>query len=211
MSSAPAVAQQSWVVGISGASGMPYALRLLEVLSALVAKLHVIITPSGQRVLLEECGIQCGLSKLQAGALFPEGSPAASASNIIFHHPNDIAAPIASGSTPFEGMVVIPCSMDTLGALACGLSQNLLQRAADVTLKEGRRLLLVPRETPLTALHLENMLKLARLGVRIVPAMPGFYHRPDSLAQLVDMQVMKVLDQMGIPNALVQRWHERKV
>ena len=103
-------------------------------------------------------------------------------------------------------MVIVPCTMGTLAAVANGICDNLVQRAADVTLKEGRKLIMVPRETPLSAIHLENMLKLSRAGVRMVPAMPGFYHQPQSIDQLVDMMVMKILDQMGIHRDLVQRW-----
>jgi 4-hydroxy-3-polyprenylbenzoate decarboxylase len=125
---------------------------------------------------------------------------------IHLHNFHDFTAPIASGSYPTEGMVVIPCSMGTLGAIASGLSQNLIHRAADCTIKEGRKLILVPRETPLSAIHLENMLKLARLGVRIVPAMPAFYSGQQSVQELIDFMVGKTLDQMGIPHALYPRW-----
>jgi 4-hydroxy-3-polyprenylbenzoate decarboxylase len=122
------------------------------------------------------------------------------------HDFHDFTAPIASGSYPTEGMVIIPCSMGTLGAIASGLSQNLIHRAADCTMKEGRKLIIVPRETPLSAIHLENMLKLSRLGVRIVPAMPAFYSGQQSVQELVDFMVGKVLDQMGVTHALYPRW-----
>ncbi len=125
---------------------------------------------------------------------------------VHLHDFKDFTAPIASGSYPTEGMIVIPCSMGTLGAIASGLSQNLIHRAADCTIKEGRKLILVPRETPLSAIHLENMLKLSRLGVRIVPAMPAFYSGQQSIQEIVDFLVGKVLDQMGIPHALFPRW-----
>ncbi len=194
---------QRWVVGISGASGMKYALRLLNVLSLEVAEVHVVFSEPALRVLGEEEGISLSFARLNARALLGEERP-----NIYFYNPRDIGAAIASGSTLFDGMVVVPCSMGTLGAIAHGVSQNLLHRAADVTLKERRRLVLVPRETPLSEVHLRNMLLLAKMGVAIVPAMPGFYHQPASLADLVDMMVMKILDQMGVPNNLVKRWGE---
>ena len=120
--------------------------------------------------------------------------------------PKDFTAPIASGSYPTQGMIVIPCSMGTLGAIAAGVSQNLIHRAADCTLKEGRKLVMVPRETPLNAIHLENMLKLSRLGVRIVPAMPGFYSGAKSLEDMIDFMVGKVLDQFEFEHALYPRW-----
>ena len=119
---------------------------------------------------------------------------------------DDFFAPVASGSSAPDAMVVCPCSMGSLGRIAAGLSSSLLERVADVMLKEGRPLLLVPRETPLSAIHLENMLKLARLGVRIVPPMPAFYHHPQSLDDLVDFVVGKVLDQLGVEHRLFKRW-----
>ena len=122
------------------------------------------------------------------------------------HDFHDFTAPVASGSYPTEGMVIIPCSMGTLGAVASGLSQNLIHRAADCTLKEGRKLILVPREMPLSAIHLENMLKLSRLGVKIVPPMPAFYSGQQKISDLVDFVVGKVLDQMGVTHALYPRW-----
>lgn len=119
---------------------------------------------------------------------------------------DNLAAKPASGSHPQEGMVVVPCSMGTLGAIAAGLSTNLIQRAADVTLKEGRRLVLVPRETPYNSIHLENMLRLTNAGARIMPASPGFYHRPQTIEGLVDHFVFRILDHLGIPHAGTTRW-----
>ena len=141
-----------------------------------------------------------------------EAAAAANAYEIsrILYNVKDIGARIASGSALFSGMVVVPCSMGTLGAISSGLCQNLIHRAADVTLKEGRKLILVPRETPLSAIHLENMLKLSRIGAVILPAMPGFYHQPVAISDLVDMLVMKILDQMGLSSNLVTRWKEHE-
>lgn len=195
-----------WVVALTGASGMRYGLRLLQVASKLVNELHVVISEAGLRVLNDEDGVKCSFAKLSPTALFGEQRE-----NVFFYNPNNIGATIASGSMLCEGMVVIPCSMSTLAAIATGNSQNLVHRAADVTLKEGRKLIIVPRETPLSAIHLEHMLKLARLGVSVVPAMPGFYHQPQSVQEIVDMLVMKVLDQMGIESSLVRRWGEQQV
>jgi 4-hydroxy-3-polyprenylbenzoate decarboxylase len=122
------------------------------------------------------------------------------------YSPKDFTAAIASGSYPTAGMVIVPCSMGTLGAVANGLSQNLIHRAADCILKEGRRLVIVPRETPLSAIHLENMLKLARLGARVVPAMPGFYSGAQSISDIIDFMTGKILDQLEISHALYPRW-----
>ena len=189
------------IVGVSGASGMRYALRTIEVLSENCSEVHVVFSEAALRVLREEEGIKVRALKPNQAALFGREM-----SNLVFHDPRDIGASIASGSKLFDGMVIVPCSMSTLGAIANGMPSNLLQRCADVTIKEGRRLVMVPRETPLSALHLENMLKLARIGVRMLPAMPGFYHQPKIIDDLVDMMVMKILDQLGLHCDLVKRW-----
>lgn len=194
---------RSWIVGVTGASGVQYAIRLIQTLVEHRVDLHLVFSEAALRVLQDELGIKSSQAKL-SDVLFESGLP----KNVHLYNPKDIGAAIASGTFPVEGMVIIPCSMGTLGAIAHGLSENLLHRAADVTLKEGRRLILVPRETPVSAIHLENMLKLSRLGVRIAPAMPGFYHRPTSVDDVVDMMVMKVLDQMDMKISLVKRWEE---
>jgi 4-hydroxy-3-polyprenylbenzoate decarboxylase len=194
---------QVWVVGITGASGVRYALRLLQVLPSLVGEVHAIFSEAALRVLHDEEGISINGSSLSLERL--GGAPA---TNVTFYNPRDIGARVASGSMLTTGMVVIPCSMATLGAIAHGIPNHLVHRAADVTMKEGRKLILVPRETPLSPIHLENMLKLSRYGVRIVPAMPGFYHRPESVDDMVDQFVMKVLDSMGVEHDLGKRWKE---
>lgn len=194
-----------WVFALTGASGMRYALRLLDVAQQHLGEVHVVISEAGLRVLREEEDIKCSFGSLDAKTLIGR-----SADNFYFYNPRDIGAKIASGSALFDGMVISPCSMGTMAAVANGISENLVHRAADVCLKENRRLIIMPRETPLSAIHLENMLKLSRAGARIVPAMPGFYHRPESLEEVIDMMAMKILDQMGIhEHGLAERWKER--
>ena len=153
--------------------------------------MHAVITDSGQRVLDYECGVTMEELSRRVDVLYPN---------------TDVGAAIASGSFRMDAMVVLPCSMKTAGAIAHGVTDDLLTRAADVTLKEGRRLLLVPRETPVHEIHLENLLRLARAGAVIMPAAPGFYHRPETLDDLVNMMVGKILDRLGIEAELFTRW-----
>ena len=192
-----------WIVGITGASGIRFAARLIQVLNQTGRRIHLIISEPARLTMKEELGLTlpslsaedfCKIFQIENAAL------------IEVHHPKDFTAPVASGSYPVEGMVIIPCSMGTLGAVANGLSQNLIHRAADCIIKESRRLVLVPRETPFSALHLENMLKLARLGIRIVPPIPGFYSGEKTIEDVVDFVVGKVLDQMDVTHALFPRW-----
>jgi 4-hydroxy-3-polyprenylbenzoate decarboxylase len=200
-----ASAPKRWVVGITGASGAVYGVTLCRRLLEAGFQLHLVLTDAGWRVLKEELGWD---ATRRADALRSAFGDAVSDGRLVYHPLGDIGAGIASGSFRSEGMVVIPCSMGSLSAIANGSSTNLLTRAADVMMKEGRPLLLVPRETPLNAIHLENMLKLARLGVRIIPAMPAFYHGPQSLDDLVAFMVGKVMDNMGVSNNLFNRWGE---
>lgn len=179
------------IVGITGASGSIYGIRLIEVLKAVGCEIHAVISESGWQVLEYECGLTKSDMKTRVDVL---------------HDVNNIAASIASGSFRTDAMIIVPCSMRTLGGIANGIADSLLLRAADVVLKEGRPLLLVPRETPLNAIHLENMLKLARIGVKIIPASPGFYHRPKNLDSLVDMMVGKICDMLNIEHSLFERW-----
>jgi len=181
------------VVGISGASGVIYGVRLLEVLKKKNIETYLVITPLAEKILEQE-------TNLKKQKLI----------KIATHHYeiNDLSAPIASGSFLTQGMIVIPCSMKTLTGIACGYSDNLLLRAADVTLKEKRHLVIVPRETPLRKVHLENMVKLAGEGAFIVPAMPGFYYNPETLDDIINHIVGKVLDILGIDNNLYQRWNK---
>lgn len=179
------------IVGITGASGAIYSIRLLEVLKAAGCETHCVVSEAGWQVLEYECNITKQDIMDRVSCL---------------HDVHNIAASIASGSFKTEAMVVVPCSMGTLGAISNGISNNLLVRAADVMLKEGRKLILVPRETPFNAIHLGNMLKLAQLGVRIVPACPGFYHRPANLEEVIDMMVGKICDAIGVEHELFTRW-----
>ncbi len=197
--------EQTWIVGVTGASGVRYAVRLLEVLPPLIGHLHVVFSDAALRVLHDEEG-----KAINAASLSMEKLTDTSPRNVTFYNSRDIGARIASGSMLATGMVVIPCSMATLGAIAHGIPSHLVHRAADVTMKEGRKLILVPRETPLSPIHLRNMLTLSELGVTIVPAMPGFYHRPESVEDMVDQFVMKVLDSMGIVHSLGRRWKEKE-
>ncbi|GEM_PF-74654 len=192
---------KKWIVGVSGSSGMPYALRVIDFLSDQGYQVHVVFSEAALRVLHEEMEIKCSQSTLSAKNLFHSDRD-----NITFYNPKDIGAWFASGSALFEGMVILPCSMATLGMIANGCGHNLIHRAADVCIKESRKLVIVPRETPLSSIHLENMLRLTNLGVKMVPAMPGFYHKPVSLSDLIDMMAMKILDTMGVSNEMSQRW-----
>jgi len=194
---------RGWVVGISGASGVAYGVRLVERLLDMGLPVHLVISDAGWRVLKDELGWDASKRSAALEAAFG-GRKAA-----YRYYPNqDIGAAVASGTFRVEGMAVVPCSMGTLAAIAHGLSDNLLERAADVTLKEGRRLVLVPRETPLNTIHLQNMLTLSQMGVRIVPASPGFYNRPQTMDELIDFLVGKTLDVMGIDHELYKRWGE---
>lgn len=192
------------IVGITGASAGIYGVRLLEILTKHEdIEVHLTISASGARALFEELQIEIDLNNFQLESLIGVSSP-----RVIYHHESDIAAPIASGSFRTEGMIVVPCSMGSVASIANGMSRNLIQRAADVCIKEKRRLVLVPRETPLSPIHLENMLKLSRLGVCVLPAMPGFYHFPKNVDDLLNFIITKILDQFGIDTGLIQRWKE---
>ena len=179
------------VVGITGATGSIFGVRLLEVMREVKIETHLVMSKWGARTALHETGrSQEAINALASHA----------------YNPNDQGAAISSGSFLTEGMVIAPCSMRTLGAIATGQGEHLVHRAADVILKERRKLVLVVRESPLHEIHLENMLKLSRMGVTILPPMPGFYNHPKSVEQLVDHIVMRILDQFGIKTELSERW-----
>lgn len=194
-------------LAITGASGAPYALRLLEVLLGAGREVWLMVSEAAQVVLPLETGLQLPSQPAEAEALLAERFAVRPGQLRVFGR-RQWLAPVASGSSAPAAMVVCPCSTGTLAAIAAGSSDNLIERAADVVLKEQRRLILVVRESPLSPIHLENMLRLARLGVVVMPASPGFYHRPERLEQLVDFLVARILDHLGIEHGLAQRWGE---
>ena len=194
------------VVAITGASGAVYAVRLLEVLVESGREVHLLISPSGAAVVKQELDRAVSLEKFDPRALLPAAAGEKALGHIRYFHHADFLAPAASGSFLSGGMIVCPCSGGTLSAIACGASNNLIHRAADVHLKERRKLILVPRETPLSLVHLDNMRRAAEAGAVILPAMPGWYHGVQSLQDLVDFVVARILDQLGVPHELMQRW-----
>lgn len=197
-------------VALTGASGMPYGLRLIEALLGAGARVYLLYSQAAQIVARQELELTLPARAGEAAAWLGERYQARPGQLVGFGR-EEWFAPVASGSNPPDAMVVCPCSMGTLAAIAAGLSDNLIERAADVVLKEGRRLVLVPRETPFSTLHLENMLRLSRLGAVILPPSPAFYHHPQDIADLVDFVVARILDQLRIPHALGPRWGEDRV
>ncbi len=192
------------IVGITGASGVIYGVRLLEVLTQLDAyEIHLTISDSGSRALWEELQIRVDLDNFNLESLLSDSSD-----RVVYHHQSDIAASIASGSFRTEGMIIAPCSMGTVGSIATGISRNLIHRAADVCIKERHKLVILPRETPLSSIHLENMLKLSQLGVVVLPAMPGYYHFPKTVDDMINFVITKLLDQFEIDTGLIQRWKD---
>lgn len=183
--------------GITGASGAPYAVRVLRALNEAAVPVRLIVSSYGLRLLTEESGID-GIDALRAAT--------GDWSRVEFYDSLDRGATPASGSAPSRGMLVCPCSMGTLASIAAGTSRNLVERAADVALKERRPLVLVPRETPLSLIHLENMTRLTRAGATIMPAAPGFYHRPRSIDDLVDFMAARILDHLGVEHTVGRRW-----
>ncbi len=185
------------IFGITGASGAPYAVRLLRALNDSGTPVRLIVSGYGLRLLAEETELQ-GVDGLR--------SATGDWSRVELYDSLDRGATPASGSAPSRGMVVCPCSMGTLASIAAGTSRNLVERAADVALKERRQLILVPRETPFSLIHLENMTRLTRAGATILPAAPGFYHKPKSIGDLVDFVVARILDHLGIEHEVGRRW-----
>lgn len=217
------------VLALTGASGAIYGVRLLEVLLAAGSTVHLLISPAAKRVFYEELGLTLDLDQFdldqilptdmqpdsRVARLRPATSPHGSSifsdsgfprGGVVYHHFQDWGAAVASGSFQTDGMVICPCSMGTLASLAQGMSSNLIHRAADVHLKERRKLIVVPRETPLGSIQLENMKKLSDAGGVILPAMPGFYHSPLTIHDLVDFVVSRICDQLGLEVDLVRRW-----
>jgi len=200
------MAASDLVLAMTGASGAPYGARLLEVLLRAGRTVHLTMSPSGAEVLRQEMDRTVNLMKFRLTDLL--GEPAPGPGQVVYHHYNDFNAGIASGSFLTAGMVVCPCSMGTAAAIAHGLSQNLIHRAADVHLKERRRLVLVPRETPMHLIQLRNLATCAEAGAVVLPAMPAFYTKPKSLDDMIDFIVGRICDQLGVEHHLLHRWSE---
>ncbi len=215
------------VLAITGASGAIYAVRLLQVLLGAVRQVHLTISPAAVLVLRQELGVDVDLDRFEPRRLLfaadsreraqlppaiaealADLAPSDARGQIVYHHFQNLMAPIASGSFLTDGMVICPCSGSTLGAVVHGTGENLIHRAASVHLKERRRLIVVPRETPLSTIQLDNMRRAAEAGAVMLPAMPGFYHGVTSIRDLVDFVVARICDQLGVERDLMRRWGE---
>ena len=203
------MSEKTVTLALTGASGLAYGLRLLECLLAQGAHVRLLASQAAHVVAAQELGLTLPARPVEMENWLRERYPNQPGTLRVFGR-EDWFSPVASGSGASDAMVVCPCSMGALAAIAQGLSDNLIERAADVMIKENRKLILVPRETPFSALHLENMLKLSRLGVVILPANPGFYHHPQRIEDLIDFIVARILDQLGMQNDLIPGWGEAK-
>jgi len=199
---------QTVCLALTGASGMPYGLRLLECLLAAGCRVQLLYSQAAQIVARQEMDFELPSRPVEARTALLARFNVAHPENLQVYGREEWFAPVASGSNPPDAMIVCPCTMGTLASIAQGLSDNLIERAADVVLKEGRKLVLVPRETPFSAIHLENMLRLSRAGAVILPPSPGFYQHPQSVQDIVDFVVARVLDQIGVGHTLMRRWGE---
>lgn len=196
-----------YVLGIAGASGTPYARRVLKEMLGAGHDVKAVITDAGRKVLaVEEDLVLTGNTEADTPTLLEWANVPDFAGTFELYHHKDVAAPIASGSFAVDGMVVVPCSGGTLGRIAHGISNGLLERAADVCLKERRRLVLVPREMPLSLIHLRNMTAVTEAGAIVLPASPGFYHNPKSIDDLVDMVAGRILASLGIDSKVMKTW-----
>jgi 4-hydroxy-3-polyprenylbenzoate decarboxylase len=196
-------------LALSGASGMAYGLRLLECLLAADIDVNLLVSHAAHLVTKQELGVALPARASDLESQLSESLDTRDGQLRVYGR-EDWNAPVASGSNPADAMVICPCSMGTLAAIAHGTSDNLIERAADVMLKEQKKLILVPREAPFSTLHLENMLKLSRMNAVILPANPGFYHRPQSVEDIIDFIVARILDQLGVEHALMERWGEAR-
>lgn len=187
---------KKFIVGITGASGSIYGIRLVEELLKNNMQVHLVISDNGRKIIESEIGEDADIFFYRLRDTY---------SNLIIHDFNNLSSSIASGSFKTNGMIIMPCSMATLGEIAMGISKNLLGRSADVCLKERRKLIIVPRETPLNNIHLRNMLYLSEAGAEILPAMPGFYQKPETIIDMVDFVVSKALDALGVKNNLLKK------
>src|SRR5437764_1060505 len=204
------MAASDLVLAMTGASGAPYGVRLLEVLLRAGRTVHLTLSPAGADVVQQELDRRVRLDQFALADLLGEAARAVPAGQVRYHDYRDFRAGIASGSFLTAGMVVCPCSMGTAAAIAHGLSQNLIHRAADVHLKERRRLILVPRETPLSLVQLRNLTACVEAGAVVLPAMPAFYTKPKTLQDAVDFVVARICDQLGIEHRLLRRWGEQR-
>lgn len=194
-------------LALTGASGMAYGIRLLEILLAQGVRVYLLYSKVAQVVAQQELKLALPSRAKEVEAFFGRHFNVAEGQLRVFGR-EEWFAPVASGSNPADSMVICPCTMGTLAAIAAGMNQKLIERAADVMLKENRKLILVPREMPFSAIHLENMLKLARSGAVILPANPGFYHHPENLQDIIDFVVARILDHLNIAHTLLPRWGE---
>lgn len=194
-------------LALTGASGMAYGMRLLECLLAADVRVYLLLSQAAHIVAKQELGVALPARASDLEKQLSDGLGVSDGQLRVFGR-EDWNAPVASGTNPADAMVVCPCSMGTLAAIAHGLSDNLIERAADVMLKERRKLILVPREAPFSTLHLENMLALSRMDAVVLPANPGFYHHPQTVEDIIDFIVARILDQLGIRHALMARWGE---
>jgi len=192
-------------LAFTGASGAQYGLRLLECLIKAKKQIYLMISPAAQTVIATETDIKCSGQPKEIQAYFADRYNASPNQLQVFGK-DQWMAPVASGTNKSSAMVVCPCSAGSLAAIALGTSDNLIERAADVMIKEQRKLIIVPREMPLSPIHLEHMLKLARIGVTMMPANPGFYYKPESVNDLIDFVVARILDQLQIPHTLIPDW-----
>jgi 4-hydroxy-3-polyprenylbenzoate decarboxylase len=202
------MAANDLVLALTGASGAPYAVRLLEVLLRAGRTVHLVVSPAAVQVCETELGRRLDLNKFQVEALLGDIHRGLPVDQVRYHHFQDFRAGIASGSFLTGGMVICPCSMGTVAAVAHGTSQNLIHRAADVHLKERRKLILVPRETPLGLVQLRNLTACVEAGAIVLPAMPAFYTHPESIQDMIDFVVGRVCDQLGVEHDLLRRWGE---
>ncbi|MBX9635963.1 MAG: UbiX family flavin prenyltransferase [Nitrosomonas sp.] len=196
---------QTITLALTGASGMPYGIRLLEMLLREGKQVYLLYSKVAQIVAQQEMNLALPSSAKETETFFNRLYQVPDGQLRVFGR-EEWFAPVASGSNPADAMVICPCTMGTMAAVAAGLSQNLIERAADVMLKEHRPLIIVPRETPFSVIHLENMLKLARSGAVILPANPGFYHHPQAVQDLVDFVAARILDHLGVKHDLIARW-----
>jgi len=194
-----------YIIAITGASGAIYGIRLLEYMLKQGFDIYLTISEEAKYIIKDEIGLTLGEDVHASLCDFFK----IKGQNLLYYPEDDLTAPIASGSNPVKGMVIVPSSMKVVSAVACGFASNLIERAADVILKERRLLIIVPRETPLNRIHLRNLLTLSEMGVHVIPAMPAFYHKPSTVDDMVNFIVGRILDGLHIENNLYRRWREK--